>query len=134
MPQITKATIVVCIGLGFGSILHAQTTTETIDPQSLLEQQNEMINNLGGFVAGSEGVIGIIAKSRADQDASVDEQVSKLDAKIDEALKVMETDKLKAKILAMTIVWVPIGRSEIDDPMVKHYGEIKEALLAEVNN
>ena len=50
-----------------------------------------------------------------------------------EVLVLIDADKRKANILALSIMWVPVGDKDLDTLMIAHYDGIRESLLASIS-
>lgn len=119
------------------SIGIAQESCAQTSLAELLDSQRKTLETMEQFSSGpafsSNGVFGMLADFKAARDQAVTGQVEKLDAVVREVLDLIESDKNRAKILALTIIWVPVGgEKETDTIMSKHYDDLREALLSSI--
>lgn len=114
--------------IGMTQLANGQTSEA-----ELLDGQRKMLEAMGQLTAGpafsSSGVFGMLADLKAERDQAVTGQVEKLDIAVREVLDIAETDEKRAKVLALSIIWVPVGDEETDSRMSTHYNGLREALL-----
>ena len=119
-----------------GDVRSAEEAQLQSEMQQLLQMQKsavESLNSLGNFLPSLEDMMDYIRQDQLEDRSFAEKQIKELDSKSLQVISLIEQQKfLRAKIIAMSIMWSDVGDYEIDEQNTKKYDEIREALLEEI--